>query len=423
MNGGCCGSWLFPFVLRRPRLGGAVSKHVLRRSKGAVCEFSDSLEKGGRRYRERSGQALSLQKLSDEVPSMTIVLTILAVLAAVAAVPVALAHYWARTPHGRLKPLFAFVFRMQSLFDKTAAEGVLVRPMDTPAQREAVRARFLSDVAPLSKPVPFTGTIEDRELDGPGGKLPVRIYTPAGPGPFPGLVYLHGGGFIVGSPQYTDAVTRTIALRAPAVVVSIDYRLSPEAPWPAPIEDAEFVVEWCIEHAGDLKMQPESLAIGGDSAGGNLSAVLAQRDRDSGRKRLGLQVLIYPAVDMSRLDRTSQVAFGSGYGLSTKDLDGCYAMYVQGVIPLTDPAVSPLFATSLEGLPRALVFTAGFDVLRDEGTEYARKLEQAGVPVDHTHEPAMPHGYITTTRFCREATDCIEQIAAAVRALGAANHS
>lgn len=348
---------------------------------------------------------------------MNVVLILFVALAGVAALCVALAHRWAETPHGHLRPIFAFAFRMQGIFMPKTREGVLaVDPMETPEQRARVRRHFLAQTAPMAKRHAFAGTIEDRELERPGGALRVRIYTPQGAGPFPLLVYFHGGGFIVGSPEYVDPSMRVIAERAPAVVVSVDYRLAPEAPWPAAVEDCEFAVDWCLEHAAALKARPGKLAIGGDSAGGNLSAVLAQRARDAGRDHIGLQVLVYPAVDVTRSDRESQVAFASGYGLSAKDVVNCFAYYAAGEDP-SQPGLSPLRHPNLGGLPRALVFTAGFDVLRDEGTEYAELLEKAGVPVAHVREPHVPHGYITMTRVCREAEDSLERIAAELRSV------
>jgi acetyl esterase len=267
--------------------------------------------------------------------------------------------------------------------------------------------------------VPFAGTIEDRALEGPEGAFSVRIYTPPGPGPFPLMVYLHGGGFIVGNPDYTDAATRIIATRAPAIVVSVDYRLAPEARYPAAVIDSEFAVQWAIENSTELNIRPGPIAVGGDSAGGNLSAVTSQRDRASGRNQIGLQVLIYPAVDAARRDRESQVAFAKGFGLSLKDVTNCFDFYAPEGADVKDPGLSPIFATSLEGQPKALVFTAGFDVLRDEGTEYAELLDKAGVEVEHIREPHVPHGYITMTRVCNEAEESLERIAGAVRQLTA----
>jgi len=348
---------------------------------------------------------------------MTLI-AILLVTAALALLLFGLANSWAQTPHGRLKPIFALAFGLQGIFDKKTREGVLaIEPMDTPAQREKVRAAFLASVAPLAKPESFGGRIRDRAIEGPGGPLLIRIYEPSGEGPFPLFLYMHGGGFIVGSPEYTDNLTRAVAQQAPAVVVSVDYRLSPEAPYPAAIEDCECVLDWCLANAQDLDVSPGKIAVGGDSAGGNLAAVLSQRDRASGRRRIGLQVLIYPATDATRRDRESQLAFASGYGLSLKDVDRCFAHYVGGDDSANDPGVSPLLAPALEGLPEALIFTAGFDVLRDEGTEYAERLEKAGVAVEHVRAAQMPHGYITMTRVCGEAREHHGKIADSLRRL------
>jgi len=153
---------------------------------------------------------------------MTALAIVLGVVALVVLAAVGLAHAWANTPHGRIKPLFAFSFRLQSLLNPAFRDGVLVKPMETEAQRSSVRAQFLKDVAPLSRAVDFVGAIEDRVIEGAGGPIPVRVYRPSADHPLPLLVYLHGGGFIVGSPAYTEAVTRGIAQAAPAVVVSVD---------------------------------------------------------------------------------------------------------------------------------------------------------------------------------------------------------
>jgi len=290
--------------------------------------------------------------------------------------------------------------------------------MDTPEQIASARSDFAKNTASLSKPVEFAGTIEERALPGaPGGELPVRVYKPDAPGPLPLIVYFHGGGFVVGNPDYTDAATRILALRTPAVVVSVDYRLAPEHPLPAAPDDCEFAVNWCFENAEALGARPGPLAVAGDSAGGNLSAVVAQRDLASGRRRVGLQVLIYPCVDATRMDRESQVAFAKGYGLSAKDIEDCMRRYAPAGTDRAAPDLSPLHAKSLAGLAPAFVVTAGFDVLRDEGTEYAAALGSAGVEVRHVNEPAMPHGFITMTRLCSEAQTTLESIASEVHSM------
>ncbi len=169
----------------------------------------------------------------------------------------ALALYWANTPHGRIKPIFALVFGLTNLRGGRQAGGVIdAASMTSPDASRAIRKEFTKSTAALSRSTPFEGRVEEKKLDGPGGLLPVRIYTPNGEGPFPLLVYLHGGGFVVGSPDYTDAVTRGIAQLAPAIVVSVDYRMAPEAPFPAAVEDTCFAVEWCFENAAMLGARP-----------------------------------------------------------------------------------------------------------------------------------------------------------------------
>jgi acetyl esterase len=352
---------------------------------------------------------------------MSIVTMLILSLAVPAAVLFGLAQYWARTPHGRLKPIFALAFKLFPLLNPADdGRAIGAKTMATPEEIAAARATFLKNTAPLSKPVDFKGSIRDQTLPGsPGGALPVRIYTPPGAGPFPLLVYFHGGGFVVGSPDYTDAVTRILASKTPAIVVSVDYRMAPEHPLPAAVDDCEFAVNYCFENAETFGARSGKIAVAGDSAGGNLAAVVAQRDVATRAHRIGLQVLIYPTVDASRTDRESQANFGVGYGLSLLDLDDCMRHYVPVGVDRAHPDVSPLHAKSLAGLPRAFVITAGFDVLRDEGIEYAEALRRAGVDVKHVNEPSLPHGFITMTRVCGEAKATLRTISEEIRAMSA----
>lgn len=352
---------------------------------------------------------------------MAALASIVVVLAVLGLLVVGLANYWANTPHGRIKPIFAFAFRVTRLVDPDAAKRAIgAAAMDTPEQIASVRAKFDKSTAVLSKPLAFRGEIEDRLLaNAPGGRLPVRIYTPQASAstPLPLLVYFHGGGFVVGNPDYTDAATRILAMETPAVVVSVDYRLAPESRFPAAVDDCEFAMKWCHENAESLGARRGPVAVAGDSAGGNLSAVVALRDNASGEGRVGLQVLIYPCTDASRTDRSSHVAFGEGFGLSKLDVEDCMRYYVPPGTDRTNPDLSPLHAKALAGLPRSFVITAGFDVLRDEGTEYVEHLRAAGVDVRHVNEPAMPHGFITMTRLCKESTATLEAIAGEIRAM------
>jgi acetyl esterase len=353
---------------------------------------------------------------------MTFLLSVVVLIAVVAALIFGLANYWANTPHGRIKPIFALVFRLAPLTNPAGAERALgAAEMDTPEQVAKVRADFHRNTAPLSKPEKFAGQIEDRTLPGaPGGELPVRIYRPdaaQGGEPLPLIVYYHGGGFVVGSPDYTDVATRILAASTPAIVVSVDYRMGPEDRFPAAVDDCEFALNWCFENASALGARSGPIAVAGDSAGGNLSAVVSLRDMEAARGRVGLQVLIYPTVDLARKDRPSQIAFNSGYGLSGKDLDDCMRYYLPPGTDRETPDLSPLYAKSMAGLPSAYVITAGFDVLRDEGIAYVEALREAGVAVKHVSEPTLPHGYITMTRLCSEARASLEAIAGEVRAM------
>jgi acetyl esterase len=353
---------------------------------------------------------------------MTIVFFVVVLIAGVAALLFGLAQYWANTPHGRIKPIFALAFRLGPIFNPGSAERAIgAAEMDTPEQIAKVRAAFNKNTAPLSKSLKFKGSIRERKLPGsPAGELPVRVYTPdvpQGNRPLPIVVYFHGGGFVVGDPDYTDVATRILAMSTPAVVVSVDYRLAPEHPLPAAVDDCEFAVNWCSENAESLGARQGPLAVAGDSAGGNLSAVVSQRDLAAGRGRIGLQVLIYPCTDATRSDRSSQVAFGRGYGLSVQDIDDCMRYYAPAGTDRAHPDLSPLYSKSLAGLPPAYVITAGFDILRDEGIAYAEAMREAGVTVKHVNEPAMPHGFITMTRLCSEAQTTLEAIASEIRAM------
>jgi len=353
---------------------------------------------------------------------MTVFLIVIAVLVGLAVALLGLAHYWANTPHGRIKPTFALVFGLAKLLNpKGTKRGLGAAEMDTPEQTEKMRTEFLKNMAPLAKPVAFAGTIEDRSLSGaPGGELPVRIYQPDARddgGPLPLVLYFHGGGFVVGSPVSADAAMRTLAMSTPAVVVSVDYRMAPEHPGPAAADDCEFAVNWCYEHAQALGARQGRVVVAGDSAGGNLSAVVSHRNHSAGQDRIGLQVLIYPWLDLTRTDRPSYIAFSSGFGLSTKDIEESMERYVPLPTDRAHPDISPLHAKSFAGLPPACVITAGFDVLRDEGIAYTEAMRAAGVAVRHVHEPAMPHGFISMSRLCSEAGKNLETIASEIRAM------
>jgi len=233
--------------------------------------------------------------------------------------------------------------------------------------------------------------VTDLTVRGADGQLGARLYVPRDPGRGL-LVFLHGGGWVVGDLDTHDALCRALAADAGLRVLSVDYRLAPEAPAPTAAEDAIAAFSWAVEHAEDLGVDPALIAIGGDSAGGNLAAVVAQQTVTRDLPRPALQVLLYPAVDLVGR-RPSRDLFADDFLLTEEDILWYREHYTPDPAIRPDPIVSPLLADSLTGLPPALITTAGFDPLRDEGIEYAEALTAAGVSVTHLNHPGLPHGH------------------------------
>lgn len=218
----------------------------------------------------------------------------------------------------------------------------------------------------------------DRTITGPAGPIPIRIYTPKGSGAFPILVYYHGGGWVIGGLDVVHSTCTVLANRTHAVVVSVDYRLAPEHPFPAAVEDAHAALKWAAANAALLNGDVERLAVAGDSSGGNLAAVVALLARDEGGPALMHQLLLYPATDFLR-DTASSRDNGVGFFLTTDLLKWFHEHYLGVDGDPADWRASPLRATDLSGLPPAWVVTAEFDPLRDEGEAYADRLREAGV--------------------------------------------
>ncbi|HJQ43784.1 MAG TPA: alpha/beta hydrolase [Jatrophihabitantaceae bacterium] len=252
--------------------------------------------------------------------------------------------------------------------------------------------------------------------------IPARVYRPDADGPLPTVVFFHGGGFVIGDLDTHDAVCRLLCRDAGVVVVSVDYRLAPEHPFPAAVDDAYAALRWVAGHVDDYGADGARIAVAGDSAGGNLAAVSAQQAVADGLP-LAAQVLIYPTVDMLN-DYPSRTENAEGYFMSLADALWFAEKYVgipedearaSGV--LTDPRLSPLLAESLEGLAPAIVVTAEFDVLRDEGNAYAAALEKAGVPVVHRELPGLIHGFYGMEGFSPAVADATAWIGAQLKSL------
>jgi acetyl esterase len=330
--------------------------------------------------------------------------SLLAVLAAVVVLILILGYSWSRTEHGILDYKAAIALRLRRAF---TGEPVLTA---TRLREDAIaRARTLQ-----GRPVDVA-RIEEMRIPGPGGEIPIRVYWPKQGGPLPVLVFYHGGGWVIGSPDTNDNMSRMLANKASAVVVSVDYRLAPEHPFPAALKDCYAALEWVSRHPERLNADRSRIAVGGGSAGGNLAAAVALMARDKAGPRLVHQVLIYPATNLLDLTTASHRDFADGYGLTRAHVEFFRDAYVPEVADRKNPYASPLLAASLEDLPPAIVITAGFDVLRDEGIAYAERLEAAGVPAVSAHYPHMIHGFVAMDRVFGEAEDAIDAAAAALR--------
>ncbi|MDP9035708.1 MAG: alpha/beta hydrolase, partial [Myxococcota bacterium] len=229
----------------------------------------------------------------------------------------------------------------------------------------------------------------------------------------PGLVWFHGGGWVLGSLASAHRVCGALAKRAGVVVVSIDYRLAPEYPFPAGALDAIAATRWILETAPSLGIDPRAVAVGGDSAGGNLAALAAQALRSEPR-RPAFQLLVYPATELTRSHESHRL-FAEDYILSKRAMDWYLGHYLPDPESASDPAASPFFATDLSGLPPALVLTAGFDPLRDEGRAYADKMRAAGVEVEHACAAGLVHGFLAMTGSIGEAGRALDLAALRLR--------
>ncbi len=251
---------------------------------------------------------------------------------------------------------------------------------------------------------------QDRTIPGPAGEIPVRIYWPreTAAGESLGVfLYLHGGGFVIGDLDTHDPLCRRLSNRGDCIVVSVDYRLAPEHAFPASGEDCVAAMQWCAANAIEFGGDNRRLAIGGDSAGGNLSAVCALHARDNGGPELSLQLLIYPGV-APRMDSPSHEAFGEGYLLTRENMDWFMEQYIGNRDLSDDPGFAPLIAGDHSNLPPAEIIVAGYDPLRDEGMAYAEVLGAAGVPVNLVNYEGAVHAFMqfhSTSAACRDAVE------------------
>ncbi len=289
-------------------------------------------------------------------------------------------------------------------------------PYHTLSPKDA-RQLFL-ETRPFSTPAaPAIGPVRNLAAESPMGQIPLRLYRPAGvrdAARLPVYVYFHGGGWVIGDLESHDVLCRQLTAESGACVIAVDYRLAPEHKFPAAADDAWDATRWISAHASELGVDAERLAVGGDSAGGNLAAVVALMARDAGGPAIALQVLVYPVTDVGS-ESPSYTDFAEGYMLTRESMRWFTAHYLARKEDATDWRVSPLRAPSLARLPPALVITAGFDPLRDEGAAYAAGLRKAGVTVDDVSFGGMIHGFAGMGRVLDSAQRAVSLIGGSLR--------
>jgi acetyl esterase len=257
--------------------------------------------------------------------------------------------------------------------------------------------------------------VEDRVIPGPAGDLPVRVYRPSNQPGLPLLVWFHGGGWVIGDLEGSDLSLRKVANRAGSIIVSVDYRLAPEHRFPAAVEDCFAATRWAVKNAHSLGADGTRVAVGGESAGGNLAAVVALLAREAGTPRLAHQALVYPVTDFD-LASPSYHANAEGYLLTRYSMEWFWAHYLGAAGDGSDWRASPMRAASLAGLPSTHIITAEFDPLRDEGEAYAARLREAGVPVISTRYEGMIHAFFNMSELIDDGERAITEVASELRA-------
>ena len=296
----------------------------------------------------------------------------------------------------------------QQVLDQLAALGLPPNHMVSPQQaRENMRNRPRVDGPEVAK-------VEDRSVSWRDAEVPVRIYTPAGTGPFPILIWCHGGGMVVGDLETADATARHLTVETGCVTVSVDYRLAPETKFPGACDDCYAAAVWASDNAASIQGDAARMAVGGDSAGGNLAAVVAQMARDRANPDLAFQLLVYPMTSLD-FETPSYVDNADGYLLTRDSMKWYWDQYLGASDDPNHPYAVPSRAGSFKNLPPALVITAQFDPLRDEGEAYAKNLEAAGVPTTHSRYDGMIHGFFGMSGAVDKAGQAVSEAAAAMK--------
>jgi acetyl esterase len=286
---------------------------------------------------------------------------------------------------------------------------------------DVARTQYEARIALMAPPAEIAA-VREQTIAGPGGDLRIRIYTPPGVGPFPLLAFFHGSGFVLCSLDTHDGMCRNLCAGAGCVVASVDYRLAPEHKFPAGIDDCLHATRWAAAHAAEMAADPARIAVAGDSAGANMAAVTALRVRDEGGPALCGQLLLYPVTDYHTPGTPSYRENAEGYGLTLETMKWFWAHYLNDPSEGSHPHASPLRAASLAGLPPALIVTAEYDPLRDEGEFYAEALRRAGVPTALSRYEGVNHGFMFWTGVVDKAGAAMAESCQWLRGVFAREH-
>jgi acetyl esterase len=291
----------------------------------------------------------------------------------------------------------------QSLIDMLGSagfSGIEHQPIET-------GRALVGNIAAMGGDPPPVAEVREIAVPGPAGEVSARLYRPASDSPLPVFVWLHGGGWVYGNVDLNDTFCRTVANTVEAVVLNVDYRLAPEHPYPAPLDDVVAMVSWAQEHSSGVGGDPSRVAVGGESAGGNLAAAAALRLRDSGAPPLSLQVLVCPLLD-SAMTSDSYQEHGEGKFMTTSLLTWAWQYYAKG--QLTEPYASPMHAADVSGLAPALIINAEYEPIHDDGAAYYRRLRDAGVPAEWINFDGMIHGFFEMATQFPQARDAWQAV-------------
>ena len=294
-------------------------------------------------------------------------------------------HFVTYTPYGRIDFSSALVLRLVNFFadDRSLSD---YQPEEFRKMMDEIMFRNQGKLVSIEK-------VEDMNVPWSNGEIPIRIYRPLLGKILPVILFLHGGGFVSGSLETHENFSRKLAKETSTVVVSVGYSLAPGGKFPTPIEEGYAVLQWIEDNAARLKINQEKIIVAGDSSGGTTAAAIAMKARDLNGPAIALQVLFYPATNISSFDTPSYKKFGKGYFLTKESMEWTKSLYLRSEEDQTNPYASPLLAENLTNLPPTLLFTAQFDPLSSEGEEYAQKLTDAGNDCQHIHVKGVLHGF------------------------------